>query len=151
MSDGWYLMVMVTDSHLSSPYTAKHSMTLNLEVKNPTGFTMGWANIAGEGTYDVEHTNPDSTWYEEVAYFTSWAGGLPGITLVAGETHGNTFTSIFSGSYGGADYTGNLSVTVDKADDPTQVVSFSVHHRDFAERRVVNAAAVSSVPEAGCR
>ncbi len=125
VSDGWYLMVMVTDSHLSSPYTAKHSMTLSLEVKNPTGFTMGWANIAGEGTYDVEHTNPDSTWYEELAYFTSWAGGLPGMAYVAGETYGNTFTSIFSGSYAGANYTGNLSVTVDRADDPKQVVSFS--------------------------
>ncbi len=122
---GWYLMVMVTDSHLSSPYTAKHSMTLDLKVRSPKGFTLGWANIAGEGSYTLEHTNPDSTWEEERAYFTSWVGGMPGMEYVAGSSTGDTFTSIFNGLYSGASYTGTLSVTVDDADDPKQVVAFS--------------------------
>ena len=58
VSDGWYLMVMVTDSHLSSPYTAEHFMTLNLSGgEEPYRLHHGWArNLAGEGTY-----NPLST------------------------------------------------------------------------------------------
>ncbi len=127
--DGQHLLVMVVNSFLGPHYDLDTNITLYANIQEHPVFRLGKIWINGLGTMNVHETNSTGldTTYTIENYTCQFDGSLF-LQPVAGSSAGTTFTAYYDSLVipENLHKTGTISISVDDADNPTEVTSFTL-------------------------
>ncbi len=137
-NDDQHILVMVVNSFLGSHYDADSNIILHADVQEKPVFRRGRIWVSGPGTMTVHETNSsglDTTYTVENR--TAQFDGSIYLDPVVGSSHGTTFTAYYDTMVVEENIhrSGTISISVDDADNPTQVTSFTL---DAVEVRPYN-------------